>query len=501
MSELAAPQTAADRIDARRLGALGSWIAREALPILVVGICAIELLSTLRYELGQDGWLTLLGGRIVANGLPHHDALTAWAHGAAWVDQQWLAQLLFYGAFSAGGVKLALLLNAALATGAFAAAVAVARTRGASASRVAVVAVLCLPIVVFGWPLRAQSLAYPLFVALLWLLARDAAHPSRRVFLVFPLLAVWANLHGSVVLAAALVALRGAVGLVRELRRGGRLRGRSLLRNGALVVAPALFVFASPYGLDLAGYYHRLLFNSSLTTYIVEWQPTTPKPVTAPFFLVAFGAVWLIGKSRRLGGFERLALLLTIAAALASVRSIAWFGFAALVLLPPALEEAWPDRSAARTPRLGVLAGAAALTAAVVFAGIVAARPLSWVRSDWPPAARAAVAQETAADPSLRIVSSLRYSDWLLFSQPQLVGRVAFDARLELLSHAQVTRVVRLANAIGESWKGTGPNDRLFVVDRKSEGDLDRVLAAEPDARTVYLDDQLRVLIRDRTGR
>ncbi|HWQ01742.1 MAG TPA: hypothetical protein VN449_06445, partial [Gaiellaceae bacterium] len=109
------------------MSTLGKLAGREALPMLVVGFCAIELLSILRYELGQDGWLTLLGGRIVVNGLPHHDTLTAWAHGAAWVDQQWLAQLVFYGAYSLGGVKLTLLLNAALASGAFALAVAAAR--------------------------------------------------------------------------------------------------------------------------------------------------------------------------------------------------------------------------------------------------------------------------------------------------------------------------------------------------------------------------------------
>jgi hypothetical protein len=461
--------------------------------MLVVGICAIELFSTLRYELSQDGWLTLLGGRIVAHGLPHHDTLTAWAQGANWVDQQWLAQLVFYGAFVLGGVKLTLLLNAALATVAFAIAVAAARLRGASASRVAVVAAVCLPIVAFAWPLRAQSLAYPLFVVLVWLLAEDAANPSRRVFLAFPLLALWANLHGSVVLAAALVALRGATFAFQQLRAGREARAW-LPRSAALLVVPGLLIFASPYGFDLAGYYHRLLVNSSLTTYIIEWQPTAPKPVTAPFFAVAFGAVWLLGRSRRLSGFERLTLLLTIAAALASVRSIAWFGFAAIVLLPRALEDVWPSPRSTRPPLVVVLAGVGALAAAVVLAAVVAVRPLSWLDRDWPPAAGNAVAHAAAADPSLRVVSSLRYADWLLFAEPQLAGRLAFDARLELLTEAQVKQVVKIANAIGESWRMTGPGGRLFVVDRKSEADLDRVQAGEPGARTLYLDDRIRVL-------
>ena len=53
----------------------------------------------------------------------------------------------------------------------------------------------------------------PLFAALVWLLARDARRPDRRIWLVLPLLALWANLHGSVLLACALVLLRSAIGI------------------------------------------------------------------------------------------------------------------------------------------------------------------------------------------------------------------------------------------------------------------------------------------------
>src|SRR5262245_4064153 len=101
MSELAVPQSQADRLSVHRLAALAGFFAREALPIMVVSICAIEVFTVLPLLLGPDGWLTLLGGRIVASGLPHHDALTAWSQGAEWVDQQWLAQLVFHGAFVA----------------------------------------------------------------------------------------------------------------------------------------------------------------------------------------------------------------------------------------------------------------------------------------------------------------------------------------------------------------------------------------------------------------
>ena len=78
---------------------------------------------------------------------------------------------------------------------------------------------------------------------------------------------------------------------------------------------------------------------------------------------------------------------------------------------------------------------------------------------------------------------------------PQLAGRIAFDARLELLSESQVKQVAKLANAIGESWKvGGGNRNRLFLVDRKAERDLERVLLAEPGVRTLYTNDRLRIV-------
>ena len=56
------------------------------------------------------------------------------------------------------------------------------------------------------------------------------ASPSRRVWLAFPLLVVWANIHGSVALGALLVMLLGAYELVRS--RGATWR-RSLAPDRA----------------------------------------------------------------------------------------------------------------------------------------------------------------------------------------------------------------------------------------------------------------------------
>src|SRR5436309_1134676 len=82
---------------------------------------------------------------------------------------------------------------------------------------------------------RAQIFSQLLFVPLFLLLRRESRRPSRRVLIVFPLLALWANLHGAVVVGVALVAALGATELLREARKPKR-SARALARAGALIV-------------------------------------------------------------------------------------------------------------------------------------------------------------------------------------------------------------------------------------------------------------------------
>src|SRR2546430_11225762 len=58
---------------------------------------------------------------------PYTTLFRSWTHGRRWVDQQWLAQLLFYWLWKVGGIKLALLVHALLASGALAGAAVLSR--------------------------------------------------------------------------------------------------------------------------------------------------------------------------------------------------------------------------------------------------------------------------------------------------------------------------------------------------------------------------------------
>jgi hypothetical protein len=467
-----------------------AWLEREAFPVAIGALYGIVLLLLMPGELVQDSWSTLVGGREIANhGLPHRETLTVMAHGVRWIDQQWLAQILFYDLFQVGGYRLILLVHVALIASAFGLALVVARHRGASPLSVFLVACLCFFVAPWGWQMRAQSFAPLLFVLVFGLLIADGRAPSRRVFLVLPLLVVWANLHGSVTLAAALVALYG---LLRAIDR----RRREPVKGLALMVLAPLAVLCSPYGFSLVHYYSELLINPPFRNRIVEWTAPSPRPITALFYLLAFLTIWSLGRwGRKLSRFECLALLVTLASALSATRNIVWFALAALVLLPVLLDETRISSAAGAHPAVRRAFGLTALAGLAVTLVIVAAKPAGWYDHLWPNDAQAAISK-TTRDPASRVFASEKYADWLLWRNPKLAGRVAFDIRFELNSRAQIRRLSNYFGRIGPNWQAAARGYQVIVLNRDAHERVRLSLRRDAQIRQAYIDPDLAVLVR-----
>jgi hypothetical protein len=451
-SAVAGTSAPAGRLHARGLALL----ERESGVVAVFALYVVVVLAALPQTLVQDSWLTLVSGREIAqHGLPSTDTLTVWSHGKPWVDQQWLAQLVFYGLDRLGGIELVLLTHALLLASAFAAALAVARRR-ASRKSVALVGVACMFVAPWALQMRAQSFAPLLFVALLGLLVADSRVPARRVLLVLPILALWANLHGTAVLGAALVALRA----VTRLRAAPERRPESL----ALLASPALLV-ASPYGLSLLGYYHRMLTSPLLGRFLNEWRPSTPSSTTALFYVLAFAATALVARHvRALDRFELLALASLTVGALLAVRSIVWFALACTILLPPLLDRELASRSAWRLLPRGRVAQLVAPVAIIVAASVVVTRPSSWFERSFP-AGAVPVLQHELRDPKVRVLADDRHADWLLWQLPQLRGRLAYDVRFELFSPRQFRELIAYRGRAGTDWQAAGRGYAIVVLD------------------------------------
>jgi hypothetical protein len=479
-----------------------AWLESESLPVTVFGLFVCGLIVRLPDQLRQDGWLALVSGRVVADsGLPTTDTLTAWTAHVQWVDQQWLGQLFLYRVASAGNLRLVMLLHVGLLAGAMGSALVAARWRGGSARSVGLVAAPALVVILMSAQMRAQSLAYPLFVAVAWLLVADARASSRRVLLVLPILVLWANIHGSVVLGAALTTVAGVLLVVRAVRNADDSSEESLRRGALLAVAPCLCVFASPYGSSLFHYYGSTAFNSSFGRVVSEWQHSWPSLLTLPFYVLATLGVWLLMRNRRaVSTFEQLALLLLFVAGVSALRNMVWFSFFALIVLPLPLGKRLGEVRGKESKVVKTALAAAAIAAVSVVGAAAASRPDSWLtKSVYPTAAADAVAAAAAKDPTARIYSDVRFADWLLWTRPELAGRIAYDARFELLSSAELERLYRLQNRLTPQWAAAVADHRLVVLPKGQGSATARALMTQGRMRQIYGDRSVVVLLRPRS--
>ncbi len=151
-------------------------------PIFLVSLVGIVLLTVFGPSLVVgDTWLTLMAGReIVDHGLPDVEHITLLGEGSTWTDQQWLAQLVFYGAHELAGMRLVVVLDVALVLLALGLAAGAARSAGASSRSTFLIGLLAILAGPWGWTIRAQSAALPLFAGLLWLLLDGYRNGVRR---------------------------------------------------------------------------------------------------------------------------------------------------------------------------------------------------------------------------------------------------------------------------------------------------------------------------------
>jgi hypothetical protein len=463
--------------------------------LAAVGIALLELLP---HSILQDTWLALLAGREIAHsGVPYHETLTSFAAGTQLINQQWLAQVLMYWIYRIGGIALLGIVNVALITSGIAGAVITARKLGAAPASVIRVLPPALFMILLSTEVRTQGYAYPLFAVTVYLLARDSRVSSRHVYWCLPLLVLWGNLHGSASLGAGLVGLR-ALALLWE-RRSRLPELVSWLRPIVLGVGAPLCLLVTPYGLSMTAYYRATLLNGAFRQYISEWQPITAVPVVAIlFFILATFVVWSFGRYQgRTTLWERAALLALGAAAIASIRNVEWFGLATLALLPLSIDATVKARQGIQRSRPKFNLALAGTAFAVVIGMLAAtlARPDSSFERPYPLGAVSAVRAAVAADPSVRVYSDERFADWLLWRLPSLRGRLAYDARFEVLTSRQLRWIVNLKLQAGLDWKRAARGYQLLVLPTTPRP----VIAAferEPGHRILYQHDGVVVILR-----
>ena len=119
-------------------------------------------------------------------------------------------------------------------------------------------------------------------------------------------------------------------------------------------------------------------------------------------------------------------------------------------------------------------------------------------RAAYPPEAARLVARLAASDPSARVYSNERFADWLLWREPSLAGRIAYDVRFELLSAAELTAIARWRGRSGDDWRAAADGYRILVLDPSEERDVRKELLEDTGIAEAFRTEALSVLVRRR---
>jgi hypothetical protein len=288
-------------------------------------------------------WHLATGRETIANGIVRADAFSWTARGAPLATDQWLGQLVLYGAYSAWswpGVIGARAVAVAVLVGCVAAA-ALVRRPAAPVTSVAI----ALPAILLSrsiWVERPELFGAALFAVLILLLQLPGRVP---LVLSAPLLVLWANVHGSFALGAVLVLLVGAHGL---------LAGRTPRPAYAIAVAGALLSFVlTPAAAGTLGAPGIHLTDPPRE--IQEWalpDPTTPSGAVWAALLAL--VVLAASLSHRAGARDVLVIVPVAVLSLLAIRHAPL----AAVAATPYLAEHLPPALRAIGSRLGIAASA-----------------------------------------------------------------------------------------------------------------------------------------------
>jgi hypothetical protein len=194
--------------------------------------------------------------------------------------------------------------------------------------------------------------------------------------------------------------------------------------------------------------------------------------------------------------FERAALLATTLSGFVALRHVVWFELAALMFLPVLLAA---GRAKAAPKQRGARAvGALSALALIAIPVALAAAPTSRYGRQVPARASAELERVTRGDAT--VFASETLSDWLLWHEPSLRGRIAYDVRFELLSVRQLDRLLAYHRRSGAGWAAPTLPFSVILLDRKVDSRLAGALAARAGVRTIYSDRRVVILGQEPTA-
>ena len=307
---------------------------RTFIAVLFLGLFAMSA----RTATDPDLWWHLKTGEFISEhkSIPHTDPFSFTRAGEPWVAHEWLTELVLYQIQRSAGFGALIVIFAALLSAAF----FFLYLRCGHAPYIAGIATLCaawatMPI----WGVRPQVIS--LLLTSLWLLILERSDRSPNLlWWTLPLTLLWVNLHAGFALGLALSALflAGTI-LETKLKYPLASTNPSWKLSASILLLDLCLVPLNPNGLRLFSYPIETLRSTTMQNYIVEWaSPNFHRPEYWPFLLIVLATFGTLSWSRApVRPRDLILLLVSLFAALTSIRLIPLFVFVAVPLISRSL--------------------------------------------------------------------------------------------------------------------------------------------------------------------
>ncbi len=417
-------------------------VARWRVPVgLAIAAGCYLLLLAAGSRLLNDAdtyWQIALGNWIIAHHqVPHVDTFSATMAGASWISSQWLAQVLFAQVYTIAGWAGVVVLSAA----------AIATAQGLLTrfllDKLAVGPALVLSAAGFVLAAphllaRPHALALPVMVAWAAGLMRALDERQAPPFVLLPLMALWANLHGGFTFGILFIA---PVAMEAVWNTASVERMRVALHWAGFGLLAVIAACVTPYGPESILVTLRILGLGHALALIGEWRPQDFSILANFELCLLFGIGFALYRGLTMPPIRILMLLGLLHLALAHTRNSEMLGFLApLVIAAPLApqlgrreDEPAGYRSASWTPIL-------ALVLALGVVSVAMAKMLDYRPNARMTPARAVTALKASG--KTHILNSYDFGGYLIAS-----GLAPFiDGRTELYGEAFFMRHDRATN-------------------------------------------------------
>jgi hypothetical protein len=472
--------------------------------ILALGVFAMAV----RGVGDPDVWWHLRTGELIVqtHSVPHTDPYSFTRFGQPWVNHEWLSDVLLFGLYRLAGWGGLIITFGAI----IAATYLMVFLRCPGSPYVAGVftvwgAAASAPV----WGVRPQMLSLLLASIFLLILGFSDQHPN-ALWWTAPLMLLWVNLHAGYALGIVLLVLflmGSALDVAFGFEEWSKARPR-LGRLALAVIACLAVVPLNPNGARMYWYPLETLRSVAMQTYIDEWSsPNFHQARHLPLLLMLLATmVTLACSPRRVRPRELVLLLVTMYAALRSVRHVAIFALVAVPMLS-GLTQAWLEergmakRLAMRLTPAGLrrlLVNAIVLTAFAIFTLVrvrgVIGRQSEIEAQKFPAAAVAFISAERPPGPILNHYDWGGYLIWKLYPD----YRVYVDGRADLYGDSFMDDRAAIYHLTGTAWRERMQQWQIRTVILPPDAPLVAALRSQPEWKQIYADSQAVVLTHPR---